>query len=52
MEPDTRSRILFALSDNQHATIFEIAERTETSPRDVFTVCMESGSQRNWGKRD
>ena len=52
MESDTRSRILFALSDDKRATIFEIAKRTGAPARDVFTVCVESGSQRKWGKSD
>tara|TARA_B100000929_G_scaffold270969_1_gene241531 strand:+ start:645 stop:800 length:156 start_codon:yes stop_codon:yes gene_type:complete len=51
MEPTIRSAILFALSDDKHATIFEIAERTGIDPKDVFTVCAESGSQRKWGKQ-
>ncbi|MEC7924493.1 MAG: hypothetical protein VYB80_04660 [Actinomycetota bacterium] len=51
MESTTRSVILFALSDDQHATIFEIAERTGVDPKDVFAVCMESGSQRKLGDR-
>ena len=51
MEPDTRSRILFALSDDKYATVFEIAERIGVDPKDVFAVCMESGSQRKLGDR-
>ena len=50
MESDTRSRILFALSDDQYAAIVEIAGRTGSAPMDVFIVCMESGSQRKWSK--
>ena len=52
MESDTRSRILFALSDDQYAAIVEIAGRTGSAPMDVFIVCMESGSQRKWSKSD
>ena len=51
MDPASRSAILFALSDDKYATIFEIAERTGADPKDVFVVCMESGSQRKLGNR-
>ena len=52
MEASRRSLILLALSDDQYATIVEIAGRTGSAPMDVFIVCMESGSQRKWSKSD
>ena len=51
MDAASRSAILFALSDDKYATVLEIAERTGVDSKDVFAVCMESGSQRKLGNR-